>query len=227
MYRWGMVIDLDRCSGCQACVVACHAENNIALIEPEESAMGRSIHWIELLPYIEGEYPHIKVRLLPRPCMHCEHPPCIKVCPVGATYQNEEGLVGVVFYRCIGCRYCTTACPYNVRNFNWYEPRWPKEMKGSLNRDVSIRTKGVVEKCTFCHHRLLKAREEAKAEGREFIPEDYIPACVHACPSGAMFFGDLNNPFSTVSKLSRERRAFKLLEDLGTEPKVIYLSEGM
>lgn len=227
MFKWAMVIDLDRCSGCQACVVACQAENNTALPQKEEAQKGRSIHWMKLLPYIEGEYPHIKARLLPRPCMHCEHPACIKVCPVGATYKNEEGIVGIVYYRCIGCRYCTTACPYNVRNFNWYEPKWPKEMKGSLNRDVSIRRKGVVEKCTFCHHRLLKAREKAKAEGREFLAEDYVPACVQACPSSAMYFGDLNDPFSMVSKLSRERRAFRLLEDLGTEPKVIYLSEGI
>lgn len=227
MFKWGMIIDLDKCSGCQACVIACKAENNIAIATSEESLMGRSIRWMELLPYIEGEYPHIKARLIPRPCMHCEHPACIKVCPVGATYKNEEGIVGIVYYRCIGCRYCTTACPYNVRNFNWRDPKWPEEMKGSLNRDVSIRRKGVVEKCTFCHHRLLKAREKAKAERREFVAEDYIPACVQACPSGAMYFGDLNDPFSIVSQLSRERRAFRLLEDLGTEPKVIYLSEGM
>jgi molybdopterin-containing oxidoreductase family iron-sulfur binding subunit len=158
--------------------------------------------------------------------MHCDNPPCTKVCPVYATYINEEGLVAQINHRCIGCRYCTTACPYTVKYFNWYDPEWPKEMSGSLNRDVSVRTKGVVEKCTFCHHRLLHARERAKIEGRDLLPEDYIPACVQACPSGAMHFGDLNDPFSTVSTLSRERRAFRLLEELGTEPKVIYLSEG-
>jgi Fe-S-cluster-containing dehydrogenase component len=227
MHRWGMVIDLDKCSACQACVVACQAENNVAIIGPEEAAKGRTIHWIELIPYIEGEYPHIKARLLPRPCMHCDNPPCTKVCPVYATYINEEGLVGQINHRCIGCRYCTTACPYTVKYFNWYPPEWPKEMKSSLNRDVSIRTKGVVEKCTFCSHRLLRAREKAKIEGRGLLPEDYIPACVQACPSGAMYFGDLNDLNSTVSTLSRERRAFRLLEELGTEPKVIYLSEGM
>src|SRR3989304_7210161 len=108
MHRWGTVIDLDKCSGCQACVVACHAENNVGIIGPEESAKGRTISWIELIPYIEGEYPHIKARLLPRPCMHCDHPPCTKVCPVNATYKNEEGLVAQINHRCIGCRYCTT-----------------------------------------------------------------------------------------------------------------------
>lgn len=227
MHRWGMVIDLDKCSACQACVVACQAENNIAIIGPEEAAKGRTIHWIELIPHIEGEYPHVKARLIPRPCMHCDHPPCTKVCPVYATYINEEGLVAQINYRCIGCRYCTTACPYTVKYFNWYTPQWPKEMKGALNRDVSIRTKGVVEKCTFCSHRLLRAREKAKIEGRELLPEDYIPACVQACPSRAMYFGDLNDPHSVVSTLSRERRAFRLMEELGTEPKVYYLAEGM
>jgi molybdopterin-containing oxidoreductase family iron-sulfur binding subunit len=114
-----------------------------------------------------------------------------------------------------------------VKYFNWYPPEWPKEIRGSLNRDVSVRTKGVVEKCTFCSHRLLKAREKARSEGRELAPGDYIPACVQACPSGAMSFGDLNDPYSLVSTLSRERRAFRLMEELGTEPKVFYLSEGM
>ena len=226
MAKWGMVIDLDRCTACQACVVACKAENNVPFVEPDQAAMGRSIHWIEIVSFLEGEYPHIRARFLPRPCMHCDKPPCVKVCPVRATYNNPEGLVAQIYYRCIGCRYCVTACPYTVRFFNYYPPRWPKEMRQSLNRDVSVRTKGVVEKCTFCHHRLLRAREQAMVEGRELAPGDYIPACVEACPSGAMYFGDMGNPHSLVSKLSRERRSFRLLEELGTEPKVVYLAEG-
>ncbi len=226
MPKWGMVIDLDRCTACQACVVACKAENNVPFVEPDQAAMGRSIHWMEIVSFIEGEYPHIRARFLPRPCMHCNKPPCVKVCPVYATYRNPEGLVAQIYHRCIGCRYCTTACPYTVRFFNYYRPTWPKEMRQSLNRDVSVRTKGVVEKCTFCHHRLLRAREQAMVEGRELTPGDYIPACVEACPSGAMYFGDMGNPNSLVSKLSRERRAFHLLEELGTEPKVVYLAEG-
>ncbi len=227
MHRWGMVIDLDKCSACQACVVACQAENNVPIIGPAESVKGRTIHWIELIPYFEGEFPHIRGRLLPRPCMHCDNPPCTKVCPVYATYRNPEGLVAQINHRCIGCRYCTTACPYTVKYFNWYPPEWPKEMQSSLNRDVSIRTKGVVEKCTFCSHRLDRARIKVKIEGRDLLPGDYVPACVQACPSGAMYFGDLNDVNSVVSMLSRERRAFRLMEELGTEPKVIYLSEGM
>lgn len=226
MTRWGMVIDLDKCSACQACVVACQSENNVAPPTPELYRAGRSIHWLRLLPITEGEYPHAHVKLLPLPCLHCEHPPCIKVCPVSATYKSEEGIVGQIFYRCIGCRYCTTACPYTVRDFNWRKPRWPDEMTPMKNPNVSVRTKGVVEKCTFCSHRLEKGREKARAEGRGMIPEDYVPACVEVCPSEAMYFGDLEDHESVVSKLVRSRRAFKLLEDLGTEPKVIYLSEG-
>lgn len=227
MPLWGMVIDLDKCSACQACVVACKAENNVAIVTPEQSDMGRTMLWMELIPMYEGEYPNVKARYIPRPCMHCEHPPCTKVCPVGATYQSKEtGIVGQIYPRCIGCRYCMNACPYSVRYFNWYEPEWPGDYENTFNPDVSMRPKGVVEKCTFCHHRLLKARERAKAEKRELREEDYVPACVQTCPSKAMYFGDLHNSNSTVSQLAKNSRAFKLLEDLGTEPKVIYLREG-
>ena len=227
MQRWGMVIDLDKCTACGACVVACQSENNIPPSNPEKYAEGRSIQWMTLLPwFLEGEYPNVNFRVLPRPCMQCEHPPCVKVCPVGATYFSKEtGIVGQIYGRCIGCRYCTTACPYTVRYFNWREPEWPEEMKNYLNKDVSVRPKGVVEKCTFCHHRLIRAKEQVKDEGRELLPGDYVPACVESCPASAMFFGDLENPKSVVSELARSARAFRLLEDLGTHPKVVYLAE--
>ncbi|MBI3924795.1 MAG: 4Fe-4S dicluster domain-containing protein [Armatimonadetes bacterium] len=224
--RWGMVIDLDRCTGCQACTVACKAENNIPSSNPEQAAKGRIISWMAVIPMSEGTYPELRTRFLPRPCMHCDHPPCIKVCPVGATFIDEEGLVGQIYARCIGCRYCTNNCPYTVKSFNWLKPAWPEEMHGMLNPCVSVRPKGVVEKCTFCHHRLQMARDDARAQDRELQPGDYTPACAEACPTRAIAFGDLNDPESDVALLSRDARAFTLLEDLGTEPKVHYLSEG-
>ena len=224
--RWGMVIDLDKCTACQACVIACQVENNIPPPDPKEAANFRSIHWIRLVEHLEGEYPHIKSSLIPVLCMHCENPPCIKVCPVGATNISSEGLVDQIYGRCIGCRYCTTACPYTVKFMNWYRPKWPKEMMRSLNPDVTVRPKGVVEKCIFCAHRIQKAKERARAEKREMTPEDYIPACVETCPSNAMAFGNLDDKNSMVFKLSRSPRVFRLMEDLGTNPKVFYLREG-
>jgi molybdopterin-containing oxidoreductase family iron-sulfur binding subunit len=225
MPRWGMVIDLDKCTGCQACVVACRVENNVPFAGSEQAEMGRAIFWIEVLTVIEGEYPNVRTRFIPRPCMQCDHPPCTAVCPTGATYKNDEGLVAQIYPRCIGCRYCTNACPYTVKFFNWFKPQWPGEMR-NFNPDVAVRPVGVVEKCTFCHHRLQRAKEQVKIEGRELREEDYIPACVQTCPTKAMYFGDLDDPKSTVSHLAESTRAFRLLEELGTEPKVYYLSEG-
>lgn len=225
MPRWGMVIDLDRCSGCQACVIACKQENNVPFILPDQAAKRRTIAWINIIQLTE-EHKEEKIRFLPILCQHCDRPPCTPVCPVGATYKNQEGLVAQVYPRCIGCRYCANACPYTIKFFNWYAPHWPEEMKKSLNPDVSVRPKGVVEKCTFCHHRLMKAKEKAKTEKRELSPEDYVPACAQACPTDAIVFGDLDDPYSEVAQLSKEPRAFTLMEDLGTRPKVIYLRAG-
>jgi len=220
-----MVIDLDKCTGCGACIAACHSENNVAPQSAEEAKRGRLTRWIRLLPFTHGEYPHTRVRLMPVLCQHCDKPPCTKVCPVGATYKNPEGLVAQIYARCIGCRYCTNNCPYTIKSFNWREPEWPGDMVEALNPDVSVRPKGVVEKCTFCHHRLQKAREQARLEGRTLREGDYLPACVEACPAQAMYFGDLDDPRSQVSELERQPRAFRLMEDLGTHPKVIYLTE--
>lgn len=226
MARWGMVIDLDKCTGCGACMAACRMENNVAVSGKKLSDDGRAIFWMDMLTITEGEFPNIKKRILPRPCFHCENPPCTKVCPVGATYINEEGLVAQIYARCIGCRYCVNACPYNVKYFNWTPPNITDEQKRYLNPDVSVRPKGVVEKCTFCAHRLIRAREKAAAENRELQEGDYTTACQDICPAKAIYFGDLDNPYSKVSRLSHSVRAFTLLEDLGTKPKVFYLSEG-
>ncbi len=241
MPRWGMVIDLDKCTACQACTVACMAENNVPHVEAEEAALGRAIFWQEVLVEVEGEYPEVHARFIPRPCQHCEHPPCVKVCPVRATFQNDEGLVLQRYERCIGCRYCTVACPYGVRYFNWYEPQWPEPLDQLLNPDEAsppgtrggpsgpeARPKGIVEKCTFCVHRLERAKHKAGEEGRELTDAELIllPACNQTCPASARYFGDLDDPESTVARLAESPRAFQLLEDLGTEPKVIYLRGG-
>jgi molybdopterin-containing oxidoreductase family iron-sulfur binding subunit len=213
-----MVIDLDRCTGCQACVMACKAENNVPAVGAKQAARGRTISWMHVLLEESEE----RMRFLPRPCLQCDDPPCIKVCPVYATYRNPEGIVAQVYARCIGCRFCMAACPYNAKYFNWLD--YQHEGPGQ-NPDVSVRPKGVVEKCTFCHHRLQKVRERALAEQRDLVPGEYVTACAEACPTGAIVFGDLSDAGSEVARLAKSPRAFRLGEELGTRPKVIYLAE--
>lgn len=224
MPRWGMAIDLDQCTGCGACLVACAQENNVPLGTPEE-APERLIRWMEFLSIEEGEYPKTSARLFPMPCQHCDEPPCTKVCPVYATYKNPEGLVPQIYSQCIGCRYCVAACPYTCKHFNWEEPSWPEPMERGLNPDVSVRSRGVTEKCNFCLHRLQEARDDAAVDGRELAEGDYQPACVKSCPTQAIQFGDLDNPDHAVAQDAREARASVLLEELGTKPKVHYLKE--
>ena len=223
-----MVIDLDRCTACQACTVACRAENNVPFAGPEEARLGRAILWNEVVATHREEHGQTAVRYIPMPCMHCDNPLCVKMCPVHATYKNPEGIVAQIWNRCIGCRYCTVACPYTRRFFNWYEPSWPEPMKKQLNPEVSVRPQGVVEKCIFCSHRLRAVKDQARREDRAVRDDEVIrlPACCQTCPAEARTFGDLNDPESTVSKLIRSRRAFQLQEDLGTHPKVYYLGEG-
>ncbi len=228
MPRWGMVIDLDKCFACQSCTAACRMENNTPPAGPDQTGRDRAILWNEVLAFVNGEYPKVEVLLVPRPCQQCDKPPCTYVCPVKATYKNEDGIVVVDYQRCIGCRMCAVACPYQVRYFNWYKPEWPEELRAHLNPDpeVAPRPKGVIEKCTFCIQRLRHAKEKAAAEGRPFNAADYQPACVQTCTGHARYFGDLDDPNSLVYQLSRSPRAFRLLEEMGTEPKVYYLKQG-
>ncbi|MFQ5505377.1 MAG: 4Fe-4S dicluster domain-containing protein, partial [Planctomycetota bacterium] len=191
--------------------------------EPEELEQRRNFSWMQIL-VMESEHSE-RPRYFPRPCMQCDNPPCTAVCPVGATSLNLDGIVSQIYDRCIGCRYCTNNCPYTAKYFNWTVPVWPEEMRRGLNPDVSVRPKGVVEKCTFCHHRLQRIREQAKAEGRAIRDGEFVPACLEVCPTKAIRFGDLNDENSGVSHAVSSSRAFKELEDLGTEPKVYYLRE--
>ena len=225
MPRWGMVIDLSACTGCGSCTIACKVENNVPIAHPRDMEESRSFSWMQLISIEEREEDHGAPKLVPRPCMQCDNPPCVLVCPVEATRLDVDGIVSQVYDRCIGCRYCTNNCPYTVKYFNWHTPEWPDELREGLNPDVPLRPKGVVEKCTFCHHRLHRASDQAKAERRPLRPGDYVPACLEVCPNGAIAFGDLDDPESEVSKLSHSPRAFRELEDLGTEPKVHYLRE--
>lgn len=222
MTRWAMAIDLDACTSCGACLVACAQENNIP---PGEPGNEQIIRWMELLTIEEGEYPRASARMLPMPCQQCDNPPCARVCPVYATYKTPEGIVAQVYPQCIGCRYCVNACPYTCKHFNWSDPTWPSPMERGLSPDVSLRSRGVTEKCNFCLHRLLKAKDLAALDGRELKAEDYRPACVEVCPVKAIRFGDLDDAEGEVRSAAQDPRATTLLEDLGTHPKVFYLKE--
>lgn len=222
-HKWGMVIDLDRCTGCEACVVACHAENNIQTVGEDQASKGRAMHWIRVERTWEGEFPKARVRFQPVLCQQCDAAPCEPVCPTYASYHTPEGLNAQVYNRCIGTRYCANACPYTVRYFNFFNPVWEKPLNLQLNPDVSVRESGVMEKCTFCNQRIKAAEIQAQADKRELKDGEFNPACVQSCPPKAMVFGDLNDPNSEVSRLGQLDRATRLLEEVGTLPKVIYL----
>ena len=234
---WGMVIDLDKCTGCGACSVACQAENNVTgkaqagwgVWHPKDDETNklRSVSWLKVYRlHNHKPFPDYREAYLPRPCMHCDHhPPCVSVCPPTATTKDEEGgIVSQIYTRCIGCRYCVAACPYHVRYFNWFDPYFPAGTKRYLNPDVSVRMRGVVEKCHFCHHRWMLAKQKAAYLGQDMSQVTYTPACAEICPTGAIYFGNLLDPDSDVARLSQSEYAFRLLERLGTEPKVYYLS---
>ena len=226
MAKWGMAIDIDRCDGCNACVVACRTENNVPTAGPEQAENGRAIEWIRVERHVEGEFPNVRVRFVPVMCVHCDEAPCVKVCPVSATYETPDGLNAQIHPRCIGTRACGQACPYTVRYLNWGEPSWEAPLEQTINPDVSVHWKGIMEKCTFCVQRIRRTNDQARDEEREIRDGEVQPACAQACPAQAIVFGDREDPESAVSKLSESPRAERPLEELGTGPRVVYLKEG-
>lgn len=227
---WGMVIDLDRCTGCGACMVSCNVENNIAPpADGDASNKLLTLNWMVIYELSNGKpFPESDIAYLPRPCMQCGNPSCSTVCPVIATTKDEEGgIVSQIYPRCIGCRYCMGACPYHSRYFNWFDPVWPGGLEKTVTPFTSTRPRGVVEKCHFCHHLFAMAKEKARKEGRDPLDleeGEYVPACVAACPTRAITFGDLKNPNHAVYTLHKSPNAFRLLERLGTNPQVYYMS---
>lgn len=225
LHQWGMVVDIDLCTGCQACVVACQAENNVALNDEPAFLQRRPKEWIRIERYWEGEFPNVKARFLPMFCQHCQNAPCEPVCPVYATYHSSDGLNVQIYNRCVGTRYCGNNCPYSVRFFNFWEPDFPEPLGSQLNPDVTVRSKGIMEKCTFCIHRLNRAKREEERAGRPMRDGDVQVACAQACPTNALIFGDWNDQNSRINRLKRDPRHYEVLEELGTEPVVVYLKK--
>jgi Fe-S-cluster-containing dehydrogenase component len=240
-HHWAMAIDLNSCTGCGSCIVSCNAENNIAMVGRDEVIMRREMHWMRIDRYFKGhpgaQDGSLQIGFQPMLCQHCNNAPCETVCPVLAIAHSDEGINQQVYNRCVGTRYCANNCPYKVRRFNWFSYYWNDNFKDVnfvqhdkvgrlvLNPDVTVRARGVMEKCSFCVQRLQDRKLLAKSEGRKLMDGEAKTACQQSCPADAIVFGDLNDQNSEINKLYFNKRGYHALEDVKTLPNVLYLTK--